>query len=155
MHTRFREKYPRANVTKGLSLVSGSNLRLLSQITGTFLLSPWAQTLWISQKVCLFSPGPTQLAEMVCCLPLVGSLQYRTLTNCMYYVLVSSPCKTTCRDRTYTVLKATLKPKEINKSSLFNCLKPLQLAKSEMPQVHTLMFPLSSVRLFKMSFLIV
>ena len=32
-----------ADFTKGLSPVSGSNLRLLSQIIGTFYLSPWAQ----------------------------------------------------------------------------------------------------------------
>ena len=36
---------------KGLSPVSGSNLRLLSQIIGTFSLSPSAQSFWISQKV--------------------------------------------------------------------------------------------------------
>ena len=36
---------------KGLSPVSGSNLRLLSQIILTYFLSPWAQPLWISQKV--------------------------------------------------------------------------------------------------------
>ena len=34
----------------GLSLVSGSNFRLLSQIIVTFFLSPWVQPLWISQK---------------------------------------------------------------------------------------------------------
>ena len=37
------------------------------------------------------------------CLPLVGSLQYRTLT----YVLVSSALPTTRHDMTCTVLKAT------------------------------------------------
>ena len=36
---------------KGLSPVSGSNLRLLSQIIGIFFLSPWTKPLWISQKV--------------------------------------------------------------------------------------------------------
>ena len=40
-----------ADFMKGLSPVSESNLRLLSQIIGTFYLSPWAQPLWISQKV--------------------------------------------------------------------------------------------------------
>ena len=39
------------------------------------------------------------------CLPLVSSLQYRTLTNLMF-VLVSSALPTTCRDMTCTVLKA-------------------------------------------------
>ena len=34
---------PGADFTKGLSPVSGSNLRLLSQIIGIFYLSPWAQ----------------------------------------------------------------------------------------------------------------
>ena len=34
---------PEADFTKGLSPVSGSNLRLLSQIIGIFYLSPWAQ----------------------------------------------------------------------------------------------------------------
>ena len=46
------------------------------------------------------------------CLPLVGSLQYRSLTNCMQipdelYVLVSSALPTTRRDVTCTALKAT------------------------------------------------
>ena len=34
---------PGVDFMKGLSPVSGSNLRLLSQIIGTFYLSPWAQ----------------------------------------------------------------------------------------------------------------
>ena len=34
---------PGADFTKGLSPVSDSNLRLLSQIIGIFYLSPWAQ----------------------------------------------------------------------------------------------------------------
>ena len=49
---------------KGLSPVSGSNLRLLSQIIGTFFLSPWAQPLWFSQKVsvsALAKPLPQML----------------------------------------------------------------------------------------------
>ena len=40
---------PGADFTKGLSTVSDSNLRLLSQIIGIFFLIPWAQPLWISQ----------------------------------------------------------------------------------------------------------
>ena len=36
-------KGPGADFTKGLSPVSDSNLRLLSQIIGIFYLSPWAQ----------------------------------------------------------------------------------------------------------------
>ena len=42
--------FPGADFTKGLSPVSGSNLRLLSQIIEIFFLSPWARPLWISQK---------------------------------------------------------------------------------------------------------
>ena len=42
---------PGVDFRKGLSLVSGSNLRLLSQIIVIFFLSPWAQPLWILQKV--------------------------------------------------------------------------------------------------------
>ena len=38
----FRER-PGEDFMKGLNLVSGSNLRLLSQIIGTFYLNPWAQ----------------------------------------------------------------------------------------------------------------
>ena len=53
-----------ADFTKGLSLVWGSNLRLLSQIIGIFFLSPWAQPLWISQKV-LVSALPEPLAQML------------------------------------------------------------------------------------------
>ena len=45
------QKETGADFTKGLSPVSGSNLRLLSQIIGIFYLSPWAQPYWISQKV--------------------------------------------------------------------------------------------------------
>ena len=30
-------------------------------------------------------PGPTSSGKASSCLPLVGSLQYRTLTNCMYW----------------------------------------------------------------------
>ena len=37
--------------TKGLSLVSDSNLRPLSQIIVTLFLSPWSKPLWTSQKV--------------------------------------------------------------------------------------------------------
>ena len=58
-----------ADFMKGLSPVSGSNLRLVSQIIGTFFLSPWAQSLWISQKVSV-SAVAEPLAQM---LRLVGS----------------------------------------------------------------------------------
>ena len=54
---------------KGLSLVTGSNLRLLSQTIGTFFLSLWAQFLSISQKVSV-SALVEPLAQM---LRLVGS----------------------------------------------------------------------------------
>ena len=54
---------------KGLNLVSGSSLRLLSQIIGTFFLSPWARPLWISQKISV-SALAEPLAHM---LRLVGS----------------------------------------------------------------------------------
>ena len=54
---------------KGLSPVSVSNLRLLSQIIGTFDLSTWAQPLWSSQKVSV-SALAEPLAQM---LRLVGS----------------------------------------------------------------------------------
>ena len=37
--------------TKGLSPVSGSNLRLMSRIIVLFYLSLWTQTSWISQMV--------------------------------------------------------------------------------------------------------
>ena len=53
-----------ADFTKGLSLFSGSNLRLLSQIIGIFFLSPWAQVLWISKKVSV-SALAEPLAQML------------------------------------------------------------------------------------------
>ena len=55
---------PGADFTKGLSLVSDSNLRLLSQIIGIFYLSPWAQPKWISQKVSV-SALAEPLAQML------------------------------------------------------------------------------------------
>ena len=58
-----------ADFMKGLSPVSGSNLKLLSQILGTFFLSPWAQVLWISKMVSV-SALAEPLAPM---LTLVGS----------------------------------------------------------------------------------
>ena len=58
-----------ADFTQGLSPVSGSNLRLLSQIVAAFFLSPWAQPLWISQEVSV-SVLAEPLAQM---LRLVGS----------------------------------------------------------------------------------
>ena len=61
--------HPGADFTKGLSLVSGSNLRLLSQFIGVFYLSPWAQPYWISHKVSV-SALAEPLAQM---LRLVGS----------------------------------------------------------------------------------
>ena len=54
---------------KGLSPVSGLNLRLLSQNIRTFLLSQWAQLLWITQMVSI-SALAEPLAQM---LRLVGS----------------------------------------------------------------------------------
>ena len=48
-------------------------------------------------------PSTASSGKAGSCLPLVGSLQYRTLTNC---VLVSSALPTTRRDMTCTVLKA-------------------------------------------------
>ena len=53
-----------ADFTKGLSQVSGSNLRFLSQIIGTFFWSPWAWPLWISQKVSV-SALVVPLAQML------------------------------------------------------------------------------------------
>ena len=53
-----------ADFTKGLSLVSGLNLRFLSQIIGTFFLSLLAQSLWISQKVSV-SALAEPLAQML------------------------------------------------------------------------------------------
>ena len=53
---------PGVDFMKGLIPVLGSNLRLLSQIIVTFLLSPLDQRLWISKR--------SQMAEM---LRLVGS----------------------------------------------------------------------------------
>ena len=47
----FMNLGPGTDFTKGFSPVSDSNLRLLSQIIGTFYLSPWAKSLRISQKV--------------------------------------------------------------------------------------------------------
>ena len=44
--------------------MKGSNMRLLSQIIGTFFLSPWAQPLWISQKVSV-SALAKPLAQML------------------------------------------------------------------------------------------
>ena len=55
---------PGADFTKGLSLVSDSNFRFLSQIIGIFYLSPWAQPLWISQKVSV-SALDEPLAQML------------------------------------------------------------------------------------------
>ena len=60
---------PGADFMKALSPVSGSNLRLLSQIIVTTFLSPWAQPLWNLQKV-LVSALAEPLAQM---LRLVGS----------------------------------------------------------------------------------
>ena len=53
-----------ADFMKGLSPVSGSNLRLLSQIIVIFFLSPKAQPLWISQKVSV-SALAEPLAQML------------------------------------------------------------------------------------------
>ena len=39
---------------KGLSLVSGRNLSVLFQITGTFFLKPLDQPLWIPQAILQF-----------------------------------------------------------------------------------------------------
>ena len=55
---------PGADFTKGLSPVSASNLRLLSQNIGTFYLSPWAQPSWISQNVSV-SALAEPLAQML------------------------------------------------------------------------------------------
>ena len=60
---------PGVDFLKGLSPVSGSNMRLLSQIIETFFLSPWAQPLWISQRVSV-SALAEPLTQM---LRLVGS----------------------------------------------------------------------------------
>ena len=49
-------------------------------------------------------PGASSSGKAGSCLPLVGSLQYKTLTN---YVLVSSALTTTRHDMTCTVLKVT------------------------------------------------
>ena len=56
-----------------------------------------------STTVC---PGMASCGKAGSCFPLVGSLQYRTITNCMY-CMVSSALLTTHRDMTCTVLKAT------------------------------------------------
>ena len=62
-----------AGFTKGLSPVSDSHLRLMSQIIGTFFLCPWAEPLWISQVAVSALAEP--LAQM---LRLVGSgLKFR------------------------------------------------------------------------------
>ena len=53
-----------ADFTKGLSPVSDSNLRLLSQIIGILYLSPWAQPKGISQKVSV-SALAEPLAQML------------------------------------------------------------------------------------------
>ena len=55
---------PGADFTKGLNPVSGSNLRLLFQIIVKLFLSPWAQPLWISQKVSV-SALAEPLAQML------------------------------------------------------------------------------------------
>ena len=47
---------------------------------------------------------PNLMGRVGSCLPMVCSLQYRTLTNCICS-LVSSAHKTTHRDMTYTMLK--------------------------------------------------
>ena len=59
----------RTDFIKGLSPVSGSNLRFLSEIIEKFYSSPWAQPLWISQMVSV-SALAEPLAQM---LRLVGS----------------------------------------------------------------------------------
>ena len=45
--------------------VSDSNLRLLSQIIGIFFLGPWAQPLWISQKVSALAEPLAQMLRLV------------------------------------------------------------------------------------------
>ena len=56
---------PEADFIKGLSPVSGSNLRLLSEIIGIFVLGPWAQPLWISQKVSVLAEPLAQMLRLV------------------------------------------------------------------------------------------
>ena len=58
-----------------------------------------------TSEIRVWFPGLTSSGKAVICLPLVGSLHYRTLTNCM-----PSALPTIRRDMTYSVLKATLKP---------------------------------------------
>ena len=49
-------------------------------------------------------------------LPMVGSLQYRTLTNCMYWFPLQRILPAVIMHMAYTMLKASLNPKyKINK----------------------------------------
>ena len=56
-------------------------------------------------------PGTASSGKAGSCLPLVGSLQYRTLTNCISWFPLPT---TTHRIMTCTVLKSDVKP-QINK----------------------------------------
>ena len=56
-------------------------------------------------------PGPTSSGKAGSCLPLVGSLQYRTLTPTVCTGFLCPSTVTTRRDMTCTVLKATSNPK--------------------------------------------
>ena len=61
--------------------------RDITTVQAFFLGQRWqsgntlASHLWDQDTV----PGPTSNGKAGSCLPLVGSLQYRTLTNCMYW----------------------------------------------------------------------